>query len=63
MMALQLFRESKTLFPLSTQTEVRLVHPLKANSPILFTVLGMIKEVRPLQPLNALNVDNQYFAL
>ena len=35
-------------------TEVRLVQPSKADQPIEVTELGMVTEVRPVQPLKPL---------
>ena len=34
-------------------TEVRLLQPEKADSPMVVTLLGMVIEVSPLQPLKA----------
>jgi hypothetical protein len=48
--ALQLLRESYTEFSLSTFIEVRLLQAAKAFWPIILTLLGMVIEVRPLQP-------------
>lgn len=51
--ALQLFRESYDLFPTSTSIEVRHMHCSKTLSPMLDTLLGIVMEVRLLQPENA----------
>ena len=50
--ALQLLRESYFLFPDSTTIEV-MGQSSKTCSPILVTLLGMVIEVRPLQPEKA----------
>ena len=50
MMALQLLRESYFALPDSTMIEASLVHVLKAKSWMSVTLLGMVIEVRPLQP-------------
>jgi hypothetical protein len=47
MIALQLSRESYTVFPLSTAMEVRPLQPWKASSPMLVTELGMIVFLQP----------------
>jgi len=54
MMALQLFRESYTLFAASTWMAVKLLQPQNAASPMLVTLEGMVMEVRPLQSWKAL---------
>jgi hypothetical protein len=51
--ALQSFRESYMLFPLSTLMLVRLLQLAKAARPMEVTELGMVTLVSPLQPLNA----------
>jgi hypothetical protein len=50
MIALQLYRESYFEFPLSTIIEDRPLQSEKAPFPMLVTELGMVTEVRPLQP-------------
>lgn len=40
-------------------TDVKPLHPLKATGPILMTELGIVTEVKPLQPLFLLIVDVQ----
>ena len=47
--ALQLFLESKTVFPLSTTIEVKPLQELKAHSPIVFTEFGIVTSVKPLR--------------
>jgi len=54
-MALQLLRESYTLFPRSTLIEVKPLHPKKTLSSINVTLLGMVIDVKPLQPAKAQN--------
>jgi len=51
--ALQLSRESYTLFSDSTTMEFKLLQPPKALKPMLVTLSGMVKEVRLMQPENA----------
>ena len=51
--ALQLFRESYTGFPSSTTIEVKPEQPLKALSPMLVTLLGIVTEVKPEQKKKA----------
>ena len=51
--ALQLFLESYTVFPLSTTMVVKPLQELNAQSPIEVTELGMVIDVKPLQPANA----------
>jgi len=48
-----------TLFPIFTFC--RLVHPLKAPSPIVVTLFGMVTEVRKLQFLYLQPIITQYF--
>lgn len=48
--ALQLFRESYTVFPSSTVMEINPLQPLNASSATVVTLLGMLIEVRPIQP-------------
>ena len=47
------------LFPIFTFC--RLVHPLKASPPIVVTLLGMVTEVRELQPSYLQPIITQYF--
>ena len=54
MMALQLFRESKTGFFGETVMDFRLVQSLKTDTSMLVTDLGMLMEVSPMQPSKAL---------
>ena len=63
MIALQLLRESYTVFPLSTIMEVSPLQPEKAPDFMFVTELGIVMEVRLLQSWNALNIDNQRFVL
>ena len=49
-MALQFSRESYIVLPLSTTIEVREEQPLKAELPMLVTLLGIVTDVRPEQP-------------
>jgi hypothetical protein len=51
--ALQLSRESYTVFPFSTDMDVRLEHFSKAPRPIDVTLLGIVMEDRPEQPQKA----------
>ena len=53
MMALQLFRESYFVFPLSTFIEVRPLQPEKASLPMEVTLLGMVTEVSLSQLMKA----------
>ena len=55
--ALQLSRESKTLFPLSTLMLVSPVQPLKAYSLIDMTEVPMVTLVNPVQ------LENTYLAI
>ena len=48
-----------TLFPIFTFC--RLVQSLKASLPILVTLLGMVTEVRELQPMYLQPIITQYF--
>ena len=48
--ALQLFLESYTVFPLSTTMVVKPLQEPNAKSPIEVTELGMVIDVKPLQP-------------
>ena len=50
--ALQLFRESKTEFPDSTTIEVKPPQSINALPPMLVTLEGIVTEVKPL-PMNA----------
>ena len=43
-------------------TEVRLLHPLKASFPILVIELGIVTEVRPLQPEKAPSIIVDIFS-
>ena len=52
-MALQLFRLSYTAFPSSTDIDVRPEQLEKASLPMLVTLLGMVTEVKLLQPAKA----------
>ena len=52
-MALQLFRLSYTLFPDLTDTEVKPLHQAKVPLPIEVTELGILTEVKLLQPSKA----------
>ena len=47
--ALQLFRESYTVFPDSTTIDVKPLQKAKAASPMLVTLLGIVMLVKPLQ--------------
>ena len=49
MIALQLLRESYTLFSLSTIIEVKLLHPSNTPTPMVFTLLGMNTLANPKQ--------------
>jgi hypothetical protein len=49
MMALQLSRESYTVFPLSTVIEVKPWQLINGQYPNFFTLLGMVTEVKPSQ--------------
>ena len=49
-MALQLLRESYFVLPFSTTMDVRPLQPLNAQLPMAVTLLGIVMEVRPLQP-------------
>ena len=51
--ALQLFLESYTLFPLPTTMVVKPLQEPNAKSPIEVTELGMVIDVKPLQYSNA----------
>ena len=51
--ALQLSRESYLAFPLSTTMEVKPMQPEKEPLPILVTLLGIVREVKLLQPEKA----------
>ena len=51
--ALQLFLESYTLFPLSTTMVVKPLQEINAQLPIEVTELGMVIDVKPSQPSNA----------
>ena len=53
--ALQLLRLSYIIFSFSTTIEVKLLQLLKALSPILMTLLGIVMEVKLLQLLKALS--------
>lgn len=53
MMALQLFRESYTVFSASTTICPKLSQPLNTLCPMEVTELGMVIVVRPSQSLNA----------
>ena len=53
MMALQLFRESYTVFPASTMICSKLEHPRIGFVPMEVTELGMVIEVRLEQKENA----------
>ena len=46
--------DAETMVLLSRMTDVNLVQPPKASSPMLVTLLPMVMEVRPLQPSKAL---------
>ena len=48
--ALQLLRESYTLLPLSTTILSKQLQPEKGDTPIEVTELGIVTEVKPLQP-------------
>ena len=50
--ALQLSRESYTVFPASTSIDIKPTHPLYALEAILVTEEGMVIEGRLEQPLN-----------
>ena len=52
MIALQLFRESKVVLPLSTVMTAR-SHPVNACEPMEVTELGMVRLVNPKQYSNA----------
>ena len=52
--ALQLLRESKTLFSKSTEIDSILLHPSKAFRVIVVTLLGITTEVNPTQFSNVL---------
>ena len=54
MIALQLSRESYTVFPFSTDMDVRLGQLEKANPPINVTLLGIVSDVRAEQPWKVL---------
>ena len=60
--ALQLLRESKIVFPLSTIMEVKPSHLEKTFTPIDVTLLGIVTEVKLVQLENILVVDNQHLA-
>ena len=51
--ALQLLRESYTVFPDSTTIEFRPLQPRKANVPMLVTLFGIVTEGRLAQPEKA----------
>ena len=51
--ALQLLRESYLVFPLATVMLVKPLQPANADLPIEVTELGILTQVRPLQPENA----------
>ena len=53
MIALQLFRESYTVFPSVTTIDVRLEQPSNALTPKEVTLFGMVISVRLEQPRNA----------
>ena len=53
--ALHPSRESKYVFPCSTEIEVRPIQPWKGRLPIDVTLLGMVIEVRPEHPSKALS--------
>ena len=48
-MALQLSRESYTVFPSLTTMDVRPLQPRKAGSTINVTLEGIVNDVKPLQ--------------
>ena len=48
-MALQLSRESYTVFPSSTTMDVKPLQNSKAKSPIDVTLEGIVNDVKPLQ--------------
>ena len=50
MIALQLLRESYTVFLLATEMEAKPLQLSKASLPILVTLPGMVRDVRPVQP-------------
>lgn len=54
-MALQLSRESKIGFPSSTDNEVRFMHPEKTYFPMVFTELGIVTDLKPIQSQKALS--------
>ena len=53
MIALQLSRLSYAKFPFSTTIDSKLLHPLKALSPIFFKLFGILIEVMFVRPENA----------
>ena len=53
--ALQLSRESYTVFPDSTIIDVKPLQEAKAASPMLVTLLGIVTLVKPLQPEKTLS--------
>ena len=51
--ALQLSRESYTVFPSSTMIDIKLLQPWKTRLPIDVTLEGIVTDVKPLQPKKA----------
>ena len=62
-MALQLSRESYFGLPLSTLIDVKPLQPKKALSPMDVTLLGMVRDVRPLQPEYLQLIVYQYISI